>query len=179
MSPLPLTRAALIAAVERDQRFTYTFFWKATPGVGAFSQWWVGDFTVDGQVYSSAEQFMMAGKAAMMGDEATRARILRAQSPKAIKALGRQVAPWDEARWQAERFALVTRGNVAKFSQDLALREILLGTGDAVLVEASPLDRLWGIGLAEDDPRALDPRTWRGENLLGFALMAARDQLRG
>ena len=73
---------------------------------------------------------------------------------------------------------IVLRGTLAKFSQNAELREYLLGTGDAVLVEASPYDRIWGVGLAQDDPLIRDPGNWRGENLIGFVLMEARDTLR-
>lgn len=170
---------ALRAAVERGERFHYRFFWKATPGDGCFSQWWPGEFSVDGVTYANAEQWMMAGKARLFGDDETLAEILATGDPAAIKHLGKKVRGFDEDTWKRRRLDLVTEGNVAKFSQDAALRAHLLGTGDAVLVEASPLDRIWGIGLAEDSPDARDPRRWRGLNLLGFALMRARARLAG
>lgn len=171
---------ALAAAVERGERFTYRYFWKATPSRdgratdACFSQWWPGEFTVDGVTYANAEQWMMAAKARLFGDEETLGEILAALDPATIKALGRKVRGFDEDVWKRARLDLVTEGNVAKFSQDAALGAHLVGTGDAVLVEASPLDRVWGIGLAEDHPDARDPRRWRGLNLLGFALMRAR-----
>jgi ribA/ribD-fused uncharacterized protein len=120
---------------------------------------------------------MMAGKARLFEDEDALARILAARTPAEAKNLGRLVRGFDEERWAAECFALVAAGNEAKFGQDPALRGYLLGTASRVIVEASPVDRVWGIGLAADDERALDPRTWRGANLLGFALMQARERL--
>lgn len=90
----------------------------------------------------------------------------------------RLVRGFDDAVWARERFALVVEGSVHKFGQDPALRTYLLGTGERVLVEASPVDRIWGIGLAKDDPRSANPASWRGLNLLGFALMEARTRLR-
>lgn len=183
MPALPRDLAALRSAVEAGGRFTYRYFWGHTPrpdgalSDAVFSQWWACRFEVDGQVYSSAEQFMMAGKARLFGDEATRARILAAHDPAIVKRLGREVRGFDEARWAAEREALVTRGNVAKFGADPALGAYLAGTGEDLLVEASPTDRVWGIGLASRDPAAADPRRWRGLNLLGFALVAAREAL--
>ena len=84
---------------------------------------------------------------------------------------------YDDARWVAHRFDAVVRGNQAKFSQAKRLREFLAATAPRVLVEASPVDAIWGIGMAADDPRATDPRQWAGLNLLGFALMAVRDRL--
>jgi ribA/ribD-fused uncharacterized protein len=87
------------------------------------------------------------------------------------------VRGFDEDTWARERFGIVVEGSVHKFAAHADLREFLLGTGERVLVEASPLDRVWGIGLAADAEAAGDPRRWRGPNLLGFALMAARERL--
>ncbi|MDB4927719.1 MAG: hypothetical protein JWM10_203 [Myxococcaceae bacterium] len=176
---------ALRAAVRAGQTFRYELFWGHHPAPGGrvtaacLSQWWACAFTLDGVAYASTEQWMMAGKARLFGDEAALAAILAADDPAAVKKLGRTVRGFDEARWRAECFALVTRGNVAKFGQDPALKAFLLGTGDAVLVEASPFDDVWGIGLGVADEAAADPLRWEGENLLGFALMRARETLRG
>lgn len=120
---------------------------------------------------------MMAGKARLFGDEESVPGILAARTPAEAKKRGRLVRGFDDAAWTAARFELVVDGNVAKFGQDPALRDYLLGTRDRVLVEASPVDRVWGIGLAADDERAADPARWRGLNLLGFALMEARERL--
>jgi ribA/ribD-fused uncharacterized protein len=120
---------------------------------------------------------MMAGKARLFGDEEALARIVAAGHPNAAKKLGRQVRGFDEEAWIRHRWDLVVEGNLAKFGQDAALREYLLGTAGRVLVEASPVDRIWGIGLAAADERSADPERWRGLNLLGFALMEARARL--
>ena len=122
---------------------------------------------------------MMAQKARLFGDDAIQAQILAATSPRAVKTLGRRIRNFDEARWQATREDIVYDGNLGKFSQNPALQTFLLNTGDKILVEASPQDRIWGIGLAASDPRAAAPLQWLGENLLGFALMQVRAQLRG
>ena len=177
-------RESLVRAVRSGARPEYLLFWGHRPfpsgeiGKPCLSQWWPVSFTVDGDRYASAEHFMMAEKARLFGDEATRAQILKAADPAAAKRLGRRVRGFDEGRWEAERFEIVVRGSRAKFEQNPPLREFLLGTGDRVLVEASPVDRIWGIGMAADDPRAGDPEQWRGLNLLGFALMEARSLLR-
>ncbi|MFC4533707.1 NADAR family protein [Sphaerisporangium dianthi] len=176
--------AGLVAAAEGGGRIKYLMFWGHRPsrsggvGAGCLSQWWPAGFTVDGVVYRTAEHFMMAGKARLFGDEEAAAAIVAAGHPKQAKDLGRVVRGFDEETWKAARFELVVRGNLAKFGQHDDLREFLLGTGDRVLVEASPVDRVWGIGLAADDERAERPRLWRGLNLLGFALMEARRRLR-
>ena len=183
---MPSQRMAdLVAATARGERPDFLFFWGHRPppggglGRGCLSQWWPCSFEVDGQRYPSAEHFMMVGKARLFGDEATARLILAGPDPGRAKALGRRVAGFDQARWRAERSAIVVRGNLAKFSQDGTLSDWLVATGGKVLVEASPVDRIWGIGLAADDERARRPAEWRGLNLLGFALMDVRDQLRG
>jgi ribA/ribD-fused uncharacterized protein len=98
---------------------------------------------------------------------------------KAAKALGREVAGFDNEKWERHLFDIVLDGNLEKFRQHRGLRKFLLGTGDQVLVEASPVDRIWGIGLPREDKRATKPDYWRGLNLPGFALMEVREQLRG
>ncbi|MGJ4950307.1 NADAR family protein [Bradyrhizobium sp. HKCCYLS20291] len=146
-------------------------------GEHVLSQWWPAPFSLDGLTYPTAEHYMMAQKAALFGDQATRDAILAAPGPSQAKKLGREVRGFDDARWIAHRFDIAVRGNVAKFGQNPLLADWLRTTAEAVLVEASPVDRIWGIGLAADDPRARDPLAWRGLNLLGFALMVARAQL--
>ncbi|MBZ5709938.1 NADAR family protein [Nannocystis pusilla] len=154
---------------------TMVLFWQP-PGV--FGQWTSSRFVVDGVTYGCAEQFMMAEKARLFGDEATRAKILATDSPRQHKALGREVAGFVQAVWERECLEIVVRGNRAKFGQDPDLRAALLATGDKLLVEASPLDRIWGVGLRADDPRIHDTSRWRGKNLLGEALMRVRAELR-
>lgn len=177
------TREELAQLIAAGARVKWLMFWGHQPqrdgsiGAGVLSQWWPSPFTVDGVRYASAEHWMMAGKARLFGDEASFEAIVAAPTPAQAKKLGRLVRDFDEARWAAARFELVVAGNVAKFSQDSALRTYLCGTGDRVLVEASPRDRVWGIGLGASNDRATDPSQWRGQNLLGFALMEARARL--
>ena len=121
---------------------------------------------------------MMAAKALLFGDAETADRIRAASHPRAAKELGRQVRGFDEQHWAERRFDLVVSGNLAKFGQHAELRDFLLGTGGRVLVEASPLDRIWGTGLAADHEHSTSPENWPGLNLLGFALMEVRHQLR-
>jgi ribA/ribD-fused uncharacterized protein len=181
---LPESAAEVAGAVERGERVRFLFFWghKAQPdgsvGSGCLSQWWPAPFSLDGLVFATAEHYMMWRKAMLFADEEAAGRILAASHPSRAKALGRQVSGFDEASWAAHRFEIVVAGSVAKFGQHPDLTEFLLGTGERVLVEASPRDRIWGIGLAATDERATDPRQWRGRNLLGFALMRARATLR-
>jgi ribA/ribD-fused uncharacterized protein len=174
--------AALRAAITGGAQPEYLFFWghrarSQAPGKHVLSQWWPATFTIDGERYASAEHYMMAEKARLFGDDEIRASILAAQDPGKAKALGRQVRGFDAAAWDRACVAIVVRGNLAKFGQNAALASWLRATGDAVLVEASPLDAIWGIGLAVDDPRASDPHEWPGRNLLGFALMRVRAAL--
>lgn len=162
----------------------YLYFWGHTPrqagevDKSCFSQWFPAAFTAGGETYPTAEHWMMAEKARLFEDEDVRKRILAARTPGEAKKLGRQVQSFELSRWDEVKFDLVVAGNYHKFSQHPALQAYLLTTGDRVLVEASPVDAIWGNGLAADHPDATQPSRWPGENLLGFALMAVRDQLR-
>ena len=149
------------------------FFTEASP----LSQWYRCSFTSGGHTFGCAEQYMMHGKAVLFGDAEVAAEILAADHPRKHKALGRKVRGFDDAVWKREREAIVLAGNRAKFTQDPTLHEQLLATRGTTLVEASPYDRIWGIGLSATDPRAQDPGQWRGQNLLGRILTALRDEL--
>ena len=179
-----MRRNDLLTAMVAAEPPSFLFFWGHQPrkdgevSSSCMSQWYELPFEVDGQVYATAEHFMMAEKARLFGDEAVRERILTTKQPGIAKRLGRSVSNFDEERWKDCREDVVFRGNVAKFSQSEPLREFLLGTGDTVLVEASPVDAVWGIAMAGNDARALDPGKWQGLNLLGFVLMDVREALR-
>lgn len=174
---------ALIREVRSGARVKYLHFWGHRPrpdgqvGASCLSQWWPSPFTVDGVEYATAEHWMMASKARLFGDTEAERKAVAASSPAQAKKIGRLVRGFDESIWERERFGIVVEGSVHKFAAHPDLRAFLLGTGNRVLVEASPLDRVWGIGLAADDERAMNPELWRGPNLLGFALMAARERL--
>lgn len=160
----------------------YLCFWGHQPprtGVSSscFSQWYDAGFSIDGVHYPTAEHYMMAGKARLFGDEAILAKVLSARTPDKAKAMGRKIVSFDEQRWTEARYALVVEGNLAKFTQNPALGAFLRATAGQVLVEASPVDIIWGIGLAKDDPDVQVPARWLGLNLLGFALMDVRDRL--
>ncbi|MEU2061378.1 NADAR family protein [Streptomyces sp. NPDC013455] len=176
---------ALISEVRAGSRVRYLHFWGHRPrpdgriGASCLSQWWPAPFAVDGVEYATAEHWMMAGKARLFGDAEAERRVLAAAHPAEAKKAGRLVRGFDEGVWERERFRIVVEGSVHKFAAHPDLGSFLLGTGDRVLVEASPLDRVWGIGLAADDEAAWDPERWRGLNLLGFALMEARERLAG
>ncbi|MFI7598919.1 NADAR family protein [Actinoplanes sp. NPDC049681] len=182
---MPRTVDDLLAAHRSGKRIKYVFFWGHRPqrdggiGTGCLSQWWPSAFTVDGVRFATAEHYMMWRKALLFGDEEAAGRILAAGHPRQAKMLGRRVRGFDEAAWVAERYEIVVDASVAKFGQRAELREFLAGTGKRVLVEASPTDRVWGIGLAATDEGVGDPARGRGLNLLGFALMEARGRLSG
>ncbi|MBS7559570.1 NADAR family protein [Pseudomonas sp. RC4D1] len=175
---------ALLEQIKHGLKPDYLMFWghqptrDGRPSPSCFSQWFAAGFEIEGIHYPSAEHFMMAGKALLFDDRETHGRILKAVTPADVKQLGREVRGFDDTQWQAARFDIVVQGNLAKFSQHSALGEYLLSTRDQVLVEASPVDRIWGIGLAADDPKASQPQQWRGLNLLGYALMEVRDRLK-
>lgn len=160
----------------------YLCFWGHQPprtGVSAscFSQWYDAGFNINGVRYPTAEHFMMAGKARLFGATDILEQVLASPAPDTVKALGRKIEGFDEAVWAQARYGLVVEGNRAKFSQNAVLGDFLRATADQVLVEASPVDSVWGIGLAKDHVDAHNPAQWRGLNLLGFALMDVRDAM--
>lgn len=175
--------AALQDAFQRKAKLKYVYFWGHMPkqkGIAdkaVFSQWYPAPFELDGERYATAEHYMMAEKARLFGADDIRRQILQSGNPGQAKALGRQIIGFKDDVWNAHRFDIVCQANRAKFSQHADLKAFLLQTGERILVEASPVDSIWGIGLAQDDPRIDNPLQWQGLNLLGFALMKVRDQL--
>lgn len=139
-----------------------------------FSNWHPCQFEYKGVRFNCVEQFMMYSKAMLFGDREVAERILASDDPKEQKALGRQVRGFDDAVWTEKCMSIVTVGCREKFAQSPALLDGLLATGSRQLVEASPYDKIWGIGMAAHDPRAENPDQWLGQNLLGKALMQAR-----
>lgn len=174
----------LIDAAKAGGQLKYVFFWGHTDknndqnGKYVFSQWYEAPFEVDGVVYRTAEHWMMSKKALLFGDQQTNEKILNSTKPGEAKALGREVAGYDDQKWNGNKYEIVKTGNIHKFSQNQKLREFLINTQDRIIVEASPVDPIWGIGMAEDHKDIKNPQAWRGENLLGFALMEVRDELR-
>ncbi|WP_435167850.1 NADAR family protein [Paenibacillus glycanilyticus] len=165
------------------KRGTFLFFWGHTPcepgkiDKSCLSQWWISPFVIDGVPYSCSEQYMMAEKARLFQDGEMLAAILQASGPKEMKAFGRAVKNFDKSVWESRCFAIVKKGNLAKFSQNALLGLFLKSTDNSILVEASPHDRIWGIGMGQSDSNAANPLEWRGKNWLGFALMEVRDEL--
>lgn len=160
----------------------FIYFWGNTAKgeeitKACFSQWYESAFTVDGVTYKTAEHWMMAKKALLFGDEEVFNKIIQSNKPGEAKALGREVRNYSEERWLKHRYAIVVEGNIHKFGKHPALRDFLLSTGSRILVEASPVDQIWGIGMAQDHKDIADPHAWHGPNLLGFALMETRDYL--
>ncbi|MFJ3407921.1 NADAR family protein [Promicromonospora sp. NPDC090134] len=169
--------------VEAGATPRYLHFWghqpeaDGTAGRGSLSQWFEASFEVDGVRYRTAEHWMMAQKARLFDDPEAERAAVDAPNPALAKAAGRTVRDFDDAVWVRERFEIVVRGNEHKFAAHPDLREYLLRTGSRVLVEASPRDRVWGIGMGAKNENAENPAAWRGLNLLGFALMEARERL--
>lgn len=174
----------LVTEMGKENRVKFLFFWghqKSRSGeitASCFSQWWDSPFIVNNVKYCTSEHWMMSQKALLFEDAETYNKIIMAKSPKEAKELGRQVRNFDELKWNNRRFDIVVEGNLHKFSQSDELKEFLLSTKERVLVEASPLDSIWGIGLASDSKNAENPALWNGLNLLGFALMEVRDLIR-
>jgi ribA/ribD-fused uncharacterized protein len=159
----------------------FLFFWGHRPSrdgsivKSCFSQWFESPFEVEGITYKTAEHWMMVKKAELFEDEEIKAKILVAKSAAEAKKLGREVRNFKPEIWDAHKFEFVVEGNQHKFEQHPKMSEFLLNTNNRILVEASPYDKIWGIGMAQDHKDILRPDCWKGENLLGFALMEVRD----
>jgi ribA/ribD-fused uncharacterized protein len=183
MTSLPLNLKELQTAVAAGGSFRWLYFWghqsKSPYRIGneCFSQWHPSSCEINQILYPTAEHYMMAEKARVFGDEEVLEKILKANTPGEAKALGRQVRGFSDDVWNQVRIEIVERGNLAKFSQNAELGQYLRTTGEQILVEASPVDRIWGVGLAATDPLIHDPLQWKGLNLLGFALMKVRSLL--
>lgn len=156
----------------------YVFFWN-----GPFSNWYPATFIMEtgtkyGELkFTSAEQAMMFYKAAVFEDEDALTAIMMTNSPLEQKRIGRKVMNFSVEKWESVCVELVTNALVEKFGSDEKLKKVLLDTGDKTIVEASPFDRVWGIGMGVDHPDLLDESKWNGKNYLGICLMAAREKL--
>lgn len=152
----------------------YYFFYR-----GPFSNWYHSDFIVDGINFNCGEQWMMYSKAILFGDHGTANMILEERHPAMQKKLGGDVKPFIKELWASQCVELTARGLIDKFRQNGKLLKLLLATRNLEIVEASPVDTIWGVGLAENDPLIDNKENWKGTNYLGVALMMARNALRG
>ncbi|PHQ30458.1 NADAR family protein [Leeuwenhoekiella nanhaiensis] len=177
-----MNNAQLIKRFDSGENLKFLFFWRHQKSdsvtKSCFSQWYEVSFEIEDVTYHNAEQFMMAQKALLFKDHDIYNQIISSSKPGKVKELGRQVRNFDQQAWEENRLDIVVKGNYHKFSQNKELSTFLINTKDRILVEASPVDTIWGIGLAQDDERALNPNLWKGQNLLGYALMEVRDQLK-
>ncbi len=144
---------------------------------GYLSNWYLSNFVVDGVLFSSMEQYMMYKKAMCFDDEKVAREILETKDVAKIKALGRQVSNYNDSIWNGMRQIIIYEGLIAKFIQNEILKEQLKSTGDAILAECAVQDKIWGIGLSMKDSNRLDIDKWKGQNLLGFALMLVRNKV--
>ncbi len=159
--------------IREGEKFNYILFWS-----GPYSQWEYSPMVIDGKEYLTAEHYMMYRKALCFGDIESIDLIMSTPSPNDAKQVGRRVKNYDDRIWSDVRYDIVVKGNYHKFTQNEEFKKILLSTDDAVIVEASPHDTIWGIGLGEESKKCLDPLKWCGQNLLGFAIMDVREIIR-
>ena len=150
----------------------YVFFWD-----GIYSQWHKAPMTVNGIEYNCCEQYMMHQKALFFGDDEIAEKVMNTKNPSDQKALGRQIKGFNKERWDKVCLGIVYKGNHAKFTQNPELKEELLGTFDRLMVEASPYDQVWGIGLDENEPGINIAMNWKGQNLLGWAITMVKQEL--
>lgn len=174
----------LCADASNGKKLNYIFFWGHQPkedgtlSTACLSNWWISPFQVSITTYDCVEQFMMSYKACLFEDEDINKRILESKNPAEIKKLGGAVHNFDEKTWAEYKYSIILNALYAKFMQNAELKKFLLTTENAILVEASPHDKIWGIGLEQADVNATNPLKWKGENLLGFALMEVREEIR-
>lgn len=169
--------------VKQNPATPIIYFWGHTSDSSqvtdaSFSQWYDCYFEVDGVQYHTTEQYMMAGKARLFGDKEVFQEIMEVGNPHKYKKLGRKIRGFEQTLWDTHKYEIVVEGNKAKFSQNPDLKEFLLSTGDAIIVEASPYDKIWGIGMDKEQAVKGTVEQWQGENLLGCALMEVRDWLK-
>jgi len=169
--------------VRRNPETPIIYFWGHTPNprkitAACLSQWYDCNFEVEGVQYHTTEQYMMACKARLFGDEEVLNEIMNATHPHDYKKLGRKIRGFEQSLWDARKYDIVVEGNKAKFGQNPELMEFLLSTDVAILVEASPYDKIWGIGLDRETALEVSVEQWQGESLLGCALMDVRDWLK-
>lgn len=163
----------------KGDKFSFSFFWGENYENGFLSNWLPCEFIVDGVKYWCTEQYMMAKKAELFGDSEVQAEIMKSKNQKEIKDLGRKVRNFDSELWDKNKVRIVYEGNLSKFSQNETLKVKMLNTLDSILVEASPYDKIWGIGRSVKDGTVIkNPNNWYGENLLGFLLMDVREALK-
>lgn len=161
----------------------FIFFWGHTPSKDGsitetcLSQWWNCNFYENGIMFCCAEQYMMYKKALLFSDFEYAQKIVQCNDAKKIKEYGRLVRNFDEKIWNDNKHSIVMQGNLLKFSQNSELKDYLLHTNLKILVEASPYDKIWGIGMKKGTNGILNPQNWKGENLLGFIIMDIRDRL--
>jgi len=160
----------------RDNNTKFIFFWKLHHKNEEFSNWYPRTFVIEGVRYNCVEQYMMAKKAILFGDVTIYQQIMQTEDPGKCKDLGKLVRGFDPATWDSCKYEIVYNGNYAKFTQNPDLMAKLKATGDAIMAEASPGDKIWGIGMTADDPKAKQPDQWQGENLLGKILMEIRSK---
>ena len=173
---IALLEATNQSTASQGNRKPMVFFWKDTEENGCFSNWYRWPFVIDGVQYPHVEQYMMSQKARLFHDDVRYAAILRTENPNDCKKLGKQVTPFDPKIWDGAKYEIVKAGNRAKFEQNPDLKAKLLATGTAILAEASPRDKVWGIGKTAKTAAETDPSAWPGQNLLGKILMELREE---
>ena len=171
ISPTPKTKDHLFL---NNRIVDAIFFHKPDEPDGYLSNWFISPFDLDGLHYSSVEQYIMYQKCKIFGDNNSAAAVLSTDDPDTQQAIGRHGKGYIENVWLGIRQMVALRGLYAKFSQNAELKQKLLSTGDAVLVECAKSDKNWACGISLYDDKRCNASNWLGENILGFALMEIR-----
>lgn len=165
-----------------DNADNYVFFYGHTEGrpFACFSNFYPSKFTADGKNFNCSEQYFMKKKQEMFDPTNVQLAnaIMAETSPAKIKAFGRQVKNYDETKWNQERYRVMKEALMYKFGQNQNMKQILMSTGNKILCECTNLDKIWASGLHITDPDRFDETKWKGQNLLGKALMEVRNELK-
>ena len=161
-----------------DKEVDAIFFHKPEEDYGWLSNWYRSDFELDGIKYSSVEQYIMYQKCVLFGDVESAEKVMNAEYPDEQQSIARNATGYIENAWRGYRQIIAQKALFAKFSQNEDLKEKLLATGDAWLVECARTDKNWACGISLYDDQRFDASKWFGMNILGFALMKVRDEIR-
>lgn len=151
------------------QTKTHIYFWGSI-----FSNFHPIDFIHQNNEFANSEQAFMWRKAVFFKDFDTALKILETTNPQEAKSLGRKVKYYDDIKWNQIREQIMYEVNIDKY-ENKELQKLLLSTNNLIIVESSPVDKIWGVGLSKEDPRILDENNWKGLNLLGKVLMKVRE----
>ena len=165
----------VVSGKEKDA----VFFHLPEEPYGYLSNWYISPFDLDGQHYTAVEQYIMYRKCILFGDKQSASAVMATDNTATQQEIGRNAKGYIPKVWEGIRQMVVLKGLLEKFTQNEDLKQKLLETGDAWLVECAGSDKIWACGVRLNDEKRFDTANWTGQNILGFALMEVRGMLAG